>query len=337
MLRQGTRNSVIQDEDYVNKNDIHFESVIWYNRRKIRHEWRERREHRSKMNPIIVSEKKRKGLFVGLCTKDILYYTDDLPTHNHKSKTEDFATYIGGPAANAAITYAALGGDATLATCLGNSTESLAMIEELKRYGVQVLNFSEYDTVPNTACIVVSSDGKRTILSGQHRFEVNREFDLEVYDFALFDCNQQEISLDILDDLTMSEGKTVVLDAGSLKPNIEKFLGKADVVIASEDFKDEAGNTIFEMECNATHKAITRGGRPILYNGKELPVEPVKAVDTLGAGDIFHGAFCYGYFEKGYSCEDALIFAGRVASESVKYRGPREWMKRLSETVGIRE
>ncbi len=279
------------------------------------------------------SEQKKKGLFVGLCTKDILYYTDDIPAHNHKSKTEDFATYIGGPAANAAITYAALGGDATLATCLGDSTESRAMIEELTGYGVNVLNYSEYDAVPNTACIVVSSDGKRTILSGQHKFEVNREYDLSEYDFVLFDCNQQEISLDILSWFGMSEEKTVVLDAGSWKPNIEKFLERADVVIASEDFKDTEGHTIFEMNCNAAHKAITRGEKPILYGeneiSAEIPVEKAEAVDTLGAGDIFHGAFCYGYFEKGYSCEEALKFAGKVASESVKYRGPREWMKHL--------
>lgn len=274
-------------------------------------------------------EKRLKGLFVGLCTKDILYYTDDLPAHNHKSKTEDFAVYIGGPAANAAITYAALGGDAILATCLGDSTESRAMIEELNGYGVKVLNYSEYDEVPNTACIVVSSDGKRTILSGQHKFEVNREYDLGDYGFVLFDCNQQEISLDILAGFERSEGRTVVLDAGSFKPNMERFLERADIVIASEDFVDGVGNTIFEMNCNATRKAMTRGERPILYDGKELPVESVKAVDTLGAGDIFHGAFCYGYFEKGYSCEEALIFAGKVASESVKYRGPREWMKHL--------
>ena len=288
--------------------------------------------------------RKVKGLFVGLCTKDILYYTDELPAHNHKTKTDDFAVYIGGPAANAAITYAALGGDATLATCLGDGTESRAMIEELGEYGVKVLNYSEYDTVPNTACIVVSSDGKRTVLSGQHPFEVNREFDLREYDFALFDCNQQEISLEILnvlDTLSSVEKKKVVLDAGSWKPNIEKFLDRADVVIASEDFKDEAGNTLFEMECKATHKAITRGEKPVLYRGKdtsqigqapsysgrELSVEPVNAVDTLGAGDIFHGAFCYGSFEQGYSCEEALRFAGKVASESVKYRGPREWIK----------
>jgi len=268
-----------------------------------------------------------KGLFVGLCTKDILYYTDDLPAYNHKTRTGEFSVYIGGPAANAAITYAALGGDATLATCLGDSMESRAMIEELNRYGVKVLNYSAYDIVPNMACIAVSSDGKRTILSGQHCFEVNREYELSSYDFALFDCNQQEISLDILKCFGALEGKTVVLDAGSLKPNIEKFLERADIIIASEDFKDEAGNTIFGMKCKALHKAVTRGEKSILYGGKELPVEQVQAVDTLGAGDIFHGAFCYGYFAKENSCEDALLFAGKVASESVKYRGPREWMK----------
>lgn len=296
-----------------------------------------------KLNSNHRVEKRLKGLFVGLCTKDILYYTDDLPAHNHKSKTDDFTVYIGGPAANAAITYAALGGDAILATCLGDSTESRAMIEELNGYGVKVLNYSEYDEVPNTACIVVSSDGKRTILSGQHKFEVNREYDLGDYGFVLFDCNQQEISLDILAGFERSEGRTVVLDAGSFKPNMERFLERADIVIASEDFKDAAGHTIFEMNCNAAHKAITRGEKPILYGRKddsqegtcslcfqkELSVESVQAVDTLGAGDIFHGAFCYGYFEKGYSCEEALIFAGKVASESVKYRGPREWMKYL--------
>ena len=272
----------------------------------------------------IHSDKTVKGLFVGLCTKDIVFYTNEIPSHNHKSKTEDFATYIGGPAANAAITYAMLGGDATLATCLGNSAESQAMIEELRGYGVSVLNYSEYNILPNMAAIFVSGDGKRTIISGQQKFAVNRGFDLESFDFVLFDCNQQEISLDILQGV---DGKKIVLDAGSVKPNIEMFLQRADIVISSEDFKDELGNDIFGMDCDAKHKAITRGGNTILYNEKELLVEQIEAVDTLGAGDIFHGAFCYVYFEKGRSCEDALHFAMRVASESVKYKGPRTWIK----------
>ena len=266
----------------------------------------------------------KRALFVGLCTRDIVYYTNEIPSHNHKSKTEEFAVYIGGPAANAAITYAMLGGDATLATCLGNSLESRMMMEELSGYGVKVLNFSEYEVLPNMASIFVSEDGKRTIVSGQHPFAVNRKFDVASYAFVLFDCNQQEISLDILKD---TEGKTIVLDAGSMKPNMGLFLQSADIIIASEDFSDEKGNDIFSMDCKAIHKAVTRGERPILYNGSELPVEKVETVDTLGAGDIFHGAFCYAFFEEERNCDDALAFAAKVAGMSVKYRGPREWIK----------
>lgn len=265
-----------------------------------------------------------KGLFVGLCTKDILYYIDEFPKNNHKTKTEVFDTYIGGPAANAAITYAALGGDSTLATCLGNSRESLAIKEELNAYGVKVLDYSEYDELPNMASVFIAGDGKRTIVSGQHPFLVNREYATDNYDFVMFDLNQQEISLDILDK---TKNKPIVLDAGSIKPNTEEFLKWADVVIASEDFKNENEDTIFDMNCNAPHKAITRGEYPILYNNREIPVKKVTAVDTLGAGDIFHGAFCYFYFEKRMSCEDALRFAADVAGESVRYRGPREWMQ----------
>lgn len=265
-----------------------------------------------------------KGLFVGLCTKDVIYYIDEFPRNNHKTKTEAFNTYIGGPAANAAITYAALGGNATLATCLGNSPESLKMMDELKTYGVDVLNYSGYDALPNMASIFVTEDGNRTIVSGQHPFLADKEFDLQDYDFVMFDLNQQEISIDILQKM---KDKPIVLDAGSIKPNTDMFLKWADIVIASEDFMDESGKTIFMMNCPAVHKAITRGERPILYNNMEIAVKKVDSIDTLGAGDIFHGAFCYFYFECKKNCEDALRLAADVAGESVKYRGPREWMK----------
>ncbi len=265
-----------------------------------------------------------KGLFVGLCTKDIVYYSDEYPLHNHKIKTEEFSTYIGGPAANAAITYAALGGDATLATCLGNTAESQEIIEQLNRHGIKVLNYSDYDVLPNMASILVTDDGKRTIVSGQHAFSVNKKYDLGIFDFALFDCNQQEISIDILNEL---KDIPVVLDAGSFKQNMELFLQRADIVISSEDFMDDNGNNIFAMDCMAPHKAVTRGENSILYNGVEIPVECVPVVDTLGAGDIFHGAFCYAYFVEEKTCEEALRFASKVAGESVKYRGPREWIK----------
>ena len=274
-----------------------------------------------------VENKKGKGLFVGLCTTDIVYYADTFPEENKKIKVNDYARYIGGPAANAAITYAALGGEATLATCLGNSLESKVMIEELQTYGVKVLNYSSQDSLPNTASILVSKNGQRTIISGQQPFVCNQQYPLDGYEFALFDCNQQEISLDILKQCF---DKMVVLDAGSWKPNIEQFLQRADIVIASEVFVNPHGQNIFEMEqCQTAQKVMTRGERPVLYEQEEILVPQVEAVDTLGAGDIFHGAFCFAYFYEKKPIRDALAFAAKIASESVKHKGPRAWTKQL--------
>lgn len=267
------------------------------------------------------------GLFVGLCTTDLVYYTDSFPEENKKIKVSEYARYIGGPAANAAITYAKLGGKATLATCLGNSLESRVMIEELNAYGVTVLNYSSQEIFPNTASILISQNGQRTIISGQHSFRCEKQYPLDAYDFALFDCNQQEISLDILKQCL---GKPIVLDAGSWKPNIEQFLQSANIVIASEVFANPQGKHVFELEqCRNAQKVMTRGERSVLYENEEIPVPQVHAVDTLGGGDIFHGAFCFAYFHEKKTVIDSLEFAANIASESVKYKGPREWIEKM--------
>src|SRR5690625_7948306 len=85
-----------------------------------------------------------KGLFAGLAGLDITYYQSSFPMENDKSKTNDFQTFIGGPAANAAITYAILGGDATLVTCLGDTPIAQAMKAEFtEMYGVTVVDLAE--------------------------------------------------------------------------------------------------------------------------------------------------------------------------------------------------
>ena len=76
--------------------------------------------------------------------------------------------------------------------------------------------------------------------------------------------------------------------------------------------------------------AVTNGEKPIRYasaaGSGEIPVPQVKAVDTVGAGDTFHGAFCYRYVANGFAFSDALEFASVIASRSCEYFGPRGWM-----------
>lgn len=271
------------------------------------------------------------GYFVGMTTLDYVYYSSEYPERNGKIKIGDYRRFIGGPAANAAITYSLLGGRAVLITCLGVSDEAGMAVESLKSYGVETVNCAADDALLNISSIIVDYDGSRTIFSGQRRFDkllCEPEYIREKTerfgkpDFCLFDMNQQEMSLKLLDMI----GCPVVVDAGSMKDNAMRFVEKAEIVISSENFKTADGKTVFEMdECRNARKAVTRGGKPIIYDGGELAVRNTECVDTLAAGDIFHGAFCFGYYNEKKEFAQALLYAAEIAGESVKYAGPRQW------------
>ena len=265
-----------------------------------------------------------KGYFVGLTTLDYVFYVESQPQENAKTKTNHYKRFVGGPAANAAITYSLLGGNATLVTCLGNTVESDYIIKILNKYGVTVLNCSNDDAMPNIAAIAVDKYGNRRIFSGQNRYTISNVPKLDNPDFCLFDLNQQELSLDILKNCDCE----IVVDAGSWKGETAEFLKKASVVIASENFRDPSGHDIFAIKerVNAK-KAVTRGEKSILIAGGEIPVESVACTDSLAAGDIFHGAFCFAYYHEHRGFKEALAFASKIAAESVKYIGPREWAK----------
>lgn len=263
-----------------------------------------------------------RGLFVGLTNIDYVYYLEEFPEENGKCKTTDYARYIGGPAANAAITYASLGGDATLVTALGRSMEAQNITDELSSYGVKVLNLAKDDATPSTSSIMISKDGERTIISGQRDFvEIMRDdINLDGYGFALFDCNQQNIAIPVLEKIRCD----VVLDAGSFKGDTSKLLNRANIVISSENFRDPEGRDIFGMPYdNIQYKAMTRGEKSILTENGEIEVPKVNCIDSLAAGDIFHGAFCYAFYENKMNFDKALEFASNLASESVTHKGPR--------------
>ena len=133
-------------------------------------------------------------------------------------------------------------------------------------------------------------------------------------------------------------GIPVVLDSGSWKPGMAKLLPLLDTAICSGDFRPpgcRSQSDVFEFlaERKIRRVAITRGDSAIrfLEDGKrgEIPVRRIRPVDTLGAGDIFHGAFCYYACQPGQTFRSALAAASRVATFSCRFAGTRSWMKRF--------
>ena len=77
--------------------------------------------------------------------------------------------------------------------------------------------------------------------------------------------------------------------------------------------------------------AITRGEHSILFSHSEaqgeVHVENIEVVDTLGAGDFFHGAFSH-YYVKENNFEKALKQASKIAAQSCQSFGTRQWMEK---------
>lgn len=126
----------------------------------------------------------------------------------------------------------------------------------------------------------------------------------------------------------------VVLDCGSWKPQYEEMLNYSDIVICSEDFYPPGCNTTngtlrYLEEKSIKQFAVSRGEKTIIYSDKgnagEIRIDKVPVVDTLGAGDFLHGAFCYYYLQLN-NFKKALQIASKVAGKSCMYSGTRKWL-----------
>ena len=97
----------------------------------------------------------------------------------------------------------------------------------------------------------------------------------------------------------------------------ERWTGEADPVKALTLLQDTYGMRVAAMTLGA-HGALARTGGRFYYS----PAFVVNCLDTTGAGDVFHGAFCYAVV-KGFSMEDTLEFSNAMAALNCTALGAR--------------
>ncbi len=299
------------------------------------------------------------GLFIGLSTVDIVHYVDRDPEPNEKAAALSTRVFCGGPAANAAITFAKLGGHAELISWVGSHPLAAVIKGELANYGVVLHDLAEAavsqrSEPPVTASVVVNvANGNRTVVGQKPQQrqplrtalpEPSIRSDVVLID-SYFNAEARSLVAE-----AQSSRAPVVLDGGSWKESLPDVLPFVDYAICSERFRAPGCDSphatarfLFEREVPAV--AFTRGERPILLferhareaqddnrhgfhsiDAREVPVPAVAAVrDTLAAGDIFHGAFCYHLVRDGGNLDALLIRAAEIAARSVEVYGPRDW------------
>jgi sugar/nucleoside kinase (ribokinase family) len=277
-------------------------------------------------------------VFVGLCTLDVIHHVDLAPGADEKVTARSQFVAAGGPATNAAVTFSALGGAATLVTALGHGGAADIVRADLAACGVHLVDIAagQVDRVPISS-VVVSASGERSIVSVDDAgaTELDEIPDLtglfDRADVTLIDGHHPALVTEAA-RAARARSVPVVLDAGRWRPVMSGLLSDADVVICSADFRfpgthDLQMSARMLVEQDVPVVIVTHGADPVLWwqHGRTGSVSPpaVRAVDTAGAGDVFHGAFCSRIAD---DLVAAVTFANEVAALKCRFPGTRRWL-----------
>lgn len=275
-------------------------------------------------------------VFAGLSTLDLAYLVDEFPHEDSKNLAREQFTAGGGPALNAAVACAALGTESVLITALGRNAMADLIRVDVETHGVEVVDTTPraLGQPPISSIVVASSTASRTVVSidGSQTaapFRDDLAHHLEDAAALLVDGHHPEVAIGMA-TAAKRAGVPVVLDAGRWKPVFEHLLPLTDIAICAAGFQPPGTAKISDIcALGPRFVAITRGAKSIEYatadRKGQIAVEKVDAIDSLGAGDILHGAFCH-FLATGCDDLEALEHASKVASRSTESFGTRAWI-----------
>ena len=264
--------------------------------------------------------------------RDLTFGVQRMPAHGSKTNASHFAEICGGNALNAAIGIARLGGRATLCGPLGDvgETSSRFIFDKLAAEGIETNHLVHMPgLVTPISAIMIDPSGERTI--AVFRDPKLWKVRLPSIDTLLEDCSailtesrcaefctelcaearRRGIPVIVGIDRAMSLGDGLLSASSHLVFSSEALQETADIADDGAALKKVSTRT-------SSFLAGTRGSKGTIWLDEsgglqETPAFPVAAVDTLGAGDIFLGAFALGITE-GMELPQALRFASAAAA-----------------------
>ncbi|MFS0705531.1 PfkB family carbohydrate kinase [Cellulomonas sp. 179-A 9B4 NHS] len=292
----------------------------------------------------------------GLTTLDVQQTVEALPGPDEKVVAEDLHVTFGGPAANAAAVAVALGVPARLVTALGGGPLADVARAGLADAGVEVVDLAPArpGVLPVSTVLVTRATGARAVASvngARAEVVVADGPAAEVLEGAaavLVDGHLPGAAT-ALARAARAEGVPVLLDGGSWKPGTDALLEHVDLAVLSADFRPPAAAAPERPEdVDALLDAVAaRGPRFVARSAGAGPVRvraatpgaasvhrtsvrpahllPGAVVDTLGAGDVLHGAMAAALV-RGATPLVALAEGVRCATLSVEHRGARGWL-----------
>ncbi len=291
---------------------------------------------------------------LGACVMDTLITLPAYPKEDTKLGAKDSRISGGGPAATGTVAAAALGVPSGFIGVLAEGESGSFLRDDFLRFGVDVTHvrmkpgyrgftssiWLAEDKATRT-CVFDKGNLPPLILDEGMREAVSRA------DLLLIDGNELEGAKEAC-RIARESGTRILYDCGGMYEGVEALLGMTDVMIPSEEFaagmtgsRDarEAAVRLYETYHPAV-VVVTCGARGgVFYDGariSEYPAFPVRAVDTNGSGDVFHGAFAAAIL-KGMAWEQCCCFASAAAALKCMGLGARESVPREEKVLRFLE
>lgn len=289
----------------------------------------------------------------GLAVMDQIYSVERLPEAPRKHFATGFREVGGGPAASAAVAIARLGGEARLWSRVGDDPVGDRIVRELEQEGVAVAAIKR---VPGArsgcSAILVDARGERMI--------VNFRGDRMDPDPSWLPLSEIRGAGALLGDLRWPEGSARALaearrlgipalldaDAASGREGTEALAAASHILFSSQGLAEFTGLTETE---GALRLAASRTGAWVGVSAgqagvywmegeqlRHLPSFALDVVDTLGAGDVLHGAFALA-LARGERVDHALGFACAAAAIKCTRPGGRTGAPHANEVAAFLE
>jgi ribokinase len=287
-----------------------------------------------------MSDTRKPIVIVGSITMDLVTRTPRIPAIGQTLIGTGFETTPGGKGANQAVAAARLGYPVAMVAKVGDDTYGPALIENLKRAGVETAAMSQTAGSSGLAPMFVADDGMNAIVvvPGANR-KMDRaavDSNAELIRSAGMVLCQLEIPLNTLSytlEFCARAGVPVMLDPAPAADLPEEVWGQVSWFTPNET---EAAHYVGDgTDAEATAKrllakglrgvVLKRGGEGAyvaVASGRADWVKPFKvdAIDTVAAGDCFNGAFAVALLE-GKDPWSAARFANAAAAICVTRKG----------------
>ncbi len=271
-------------------------------------------------------------LCIGIPVRDLTFRVGSVPARGSKENASHFDEICGGNALNAAIGIVRLGGRASICGPMGDAgeTSSRYIFDKLAHEGIETRHIVHMPgLVTPISAVMVDPSGERTIVT--FRDPGLWKVRLPDTDELLDDCSA------ILTESRCAEfctglcaearrrGIPVIVDADRAMSLREGLLTASSHLVFSSEPLQETANVADDGEAlkkisrlTLSFLAGTRGAQGTIWLDEkgqlqQTPAFPVHTVDTLGAGDVFHGAFALAITEN-QDIPSALRFASAAAA-----------------------